>query len=437
MLRHLLRTKNSYIMKKNILTLLAVCALAIGAKAQTELPLLPASHGMLGNQPAFTAQQQQEFPAMATGWNWWSSYIDLSDDGLEKLETMLGSNASIIKSKTVFVSYAGGIWDGNMTALSNDLMYKINLAQSPEEITKINGSVTSIDRVEITAHHGWTWVGFPSSTPISVQDAMANYTASNGDIIKGKTGFASYSDGVWDGSLTTLNPGMGYKIYNPSNNDIAFHYSQASRNATEEERPNTQWIASHNQFADNMTMLAIVKLMGDELQSDEFEVAAYVGNECRGTISLKQVASNNRYMAFLTIAGAENETLQFRLLNHETGDVYLADNSYKYAVDAIEGNMDNPYVLNFNTMLGCDELAISHLDIFPNPTPSGQMVRMSIPGNRSNLKVQIVNTLGMIVKTFNMNSDEVSFSANMAPGIYTIKVVNSKKQLYIEKLIVQ
>lgn len=424
-------------MKKNLLITAIVLALSGGAFAQTVLPLLPTAHGMTGNQPAYSAQQQQEFPMMATGWNWWSSYIDLSDDGLERLETALGDNATIIKSKTAFVSYSSGFWDGNLASVSNDLMYKINMTQLPGETAKISGSTTTVDRVEITAHPGWTWVGFPSATSISVQDAMADFTASEGDIIKSKTQFASYSNGLWDGSLTTLNPGIGYKINSHSNSDIAFHYMQASRNAIEEETPATQWIASHNQFADNMTMMAIVKLMGNELQSDEFEVGAYVGNECRGAISLKQIASKNCYMAFLTIAGAENEMLQFRLLNHETGDVYLADNSYKYAIDATEGTMDNPYVLNFNTLLGCDEFATSHLDIFPNPIASGQMVRMSLPGNRSNLKVQIINTLGTIVKTFNMNNDEASFSANMVPGIYTIKVVDSKKQLYIEKLIIQ
>lgn len=423
-------------MKKSLLITAIVLALSGGAFAQTVLPLLPASHGMTGNQPAYSAQQQQEFPAMATGWNWWSSYIDLSDDGLGMLETMLGSNASAIKSQTQFTLYSPSGWEGSLNSISNEYMYMIQMSNTPAEYMSLTANQVTINDVNITAQAGWTWVGFPSSTPISVADAMTNYSPNSEDVVKGISGFAIYDNGNWEGSLTTLVPGQGYMIKNNGLNPQTFHYGPASRH-TIDETPLTKLEPSIHDFPNNMSMIAVINLEGEELHSSNYEVAAFSGNVCRGAVIPQYVESINRYVAFLSISGEDPCSLSFRLLDYETGNTYIADNNYTYQTDVVEGNFEEPYKLNFNTILGANELSESRLILFPNPAKSGQLVRMSIPGNNEDLKVQIINTIGMIVKTFNMNSGETSFSANMAPGIYTVKIVNSDKQLYVEKLIVE
>lgn len=61
---------------------------------------------------------------------------------------------------------------------------------------------------------------------------------------------------------------------------------------------------------------------------------------------------------------------------------------------------------------------------------------IGFPTNRS-LKVQVINTLGMVVKTLSMAGEEMNFAANFAPGIYTVKIVANDQQLYVEKLIVK
>lgn len=439
MLRHLLRTKNLYIMKKNILTLLAVCALAIGGKAQTELPLLPTAHGMLGNQPAFTAQQQQEFPMMATGWNWWSSYIDLSDDGLEMLETTLGSNANTIKSQTDFISYRSDVgWIGSLNSINNQEMYMIEMRIVPAGTLTLTGrSSVNIEDVELTAHgNGWTWISYPGKSASNLGDAMSLYTANTGDVVKGMDAFSTYYNGIWIGELSSLQPGQGYMIQNTGNSDVIFNFA-SSRNVVEPKANLTQWTASIHEYPTNMNMIAVINLMGEELKSSDFEVAAYSNGKCRGSVIPQFVEPFNRYMAFLTINGNQNDPLEFRLMNHTSGEVYVASNRYNYSIDAVEGTLENPYILNFNTILGFEELAANHADVFPNPVERGQMVKVSISSNRKNLKVQVINALGMVVMTTNMNGEEMEFAANFAPGFYTLKVVESDKQLYVEKLIVK
>ena len=426
-------------MKKNILTLLAVCALAIGAKAQTELPLLPASHGMLGNQPAFTAQQQQEFPMMATGWNWWSSYIDLSDDGLEMLETTLGSNANTIKSQTDFISYRSDVgWIGSLNSINNQEMYMIEMRIVPAGTLTLTGrSSVNIEDVELTAHgNGWTWISYPGKSASNLGDAMSLYTANTGDVVKGMDAFSTYYNGIWIGELSSLQPGQGYMIQNTGNSDVIFNFA-SSRNVVEPKANLTQWTASIHEYPTNMNMIAVINLMGEELKSSDFEVAAFSNGKCRGSVIPQFVEPFNRYMAFLTINGNQNDPLEFRLMNHTTGEVYVASNRYNYSIDAVEGTLEKPYILNFNTILGSEELAVNHADVFPNPVERGQIVKLTIPSNKKNLYVEVINTMGVVVKSERMTGDELNISANFAPGFYTIKIIESDKQLYVEKLIVK
>lgn len=426
-------------MKKNLLITAIVLALSGGAFAQTVLPLLPAAHGMTGNQPAYSAQQQQEFPAMATGWNWWSSYIDLSDDGLEKLEAALESNANTIKSQTDFISYRSDVgWIGSLNSINNQEMYMIEMRIVPAGSLTLTGrSSVNIEDVELTAHgNGWTWISYPGKYASNLGDAMSLYTANTGDVVKGMDAFSTYYNGTWIGELSSLQPGQGYMIQNTGNSDVIFNFA-SSRNVVEPKANLTQWTASIHEYPTNMNMIAVINLMGEELKSSDFEVAAYSNGKCRGSVIPQFVEPFNRYMAFLTINGNQNDPLEFRLMNHTTGEVYVASNRYNYSIDAVEGTLENPYILNFNTILGYEELTANHADIFPNPVERGQMVKVSIPSNRKNLKVQVINALGMVVVTTNMNGEEMEFAANFAPGFYTLKVVESDKQLYVEKLIVK
>lgn len=431
-------------MKKNILTLLAVCALAIGAKAQTELPLLPASHGMLGNQPAFTAQQQQEFPMMATGWNWWSSYIDLSDDGLGMLETMLGSNATAINSQLDgFAAYGNGIWAGNLSSISNSKMYVIGMNTMPMAALQLVGPrKINTENYNITVSKGWNWIGYPCENEVEINAALANYPATDGDVINSQTsGFSTYiaSTNTWTGSLNSLVPGRGYKINSNNNSPLTFHFTNAtSKYEMDNNDYLTIWNTDYYKYQDNMCLIAIVNLHGQELRDTEYEVGAFVKDDCRGASKLIYVESIDKYVAFVSICGEKNEQLQFRLLDHMTKDIYVAEakNVISYEGDKITGSLNNPYVLNFNTSLNNEEYVIGNLNVFPNPVSKGQMITLSIPANRENLKVQIINALGVVVRTENLIGEELNMAANLTPGVYTIKIVSRDKQLYIKKLII-
>ncbi|MBQ6728596.1 MAG: hypothetical protein IJQ83_00515 [Bacteroidales bacterium] len=69
-------------------------------------------------------------------------------------------------------------------------------------------------QVPITLNNGWNWISYPYSEPMTIEEALSGFTPANGDIINSQTeGSATYLNGRWRGSLTTLVPGKGY-MYN-------------------------------------------------------------------------------------------------------------------------------------------------------------------------------------------------------------------------------
>ena len=75
-------------------------------------------------------------------------------------------------------------------------------------------TVGQAQNVPITLNQGWNWISYPRSEPMTIQEALSGFTPANGDIINSQTeGSATYLNGRWRGSLTTLVPGKGY-MYN-------------------------------------------------------------------------------------------------------------------------------------------------------------------------------------------------------------------------------
>jgi len=178
--------------------------------------------------------------SLTEGWNWWSPFIDQeSIDGLLMLENSLGTNGIRIQSKTGGVDYyeyqGSGSWYGNLNALSNGQMYKIRTSQACE--VELTGNPIVAESLVITLYEGWNWIGFPSGQSISLEAALSDFNPEPEDIIKGRSGSASFfSSGqyqYWYGTLTTLEPGQGYmyKSNSPTPKTLVF---QIGRNNGEQ-----------------------------------------------------------------------------------------------------------------------------------------------------------------------------------------------------------
>ena len=144
---------------------------------------------------------------LSEGWTWWSTYLDIT---LEDLETALGSNGLNIVTNNGIVSYSEEDgWDGNLNTLNQAKMYKIEVGTDCSVV--LNGNVVDPSSYTITLAPGINWMGFPVSHSMSLSEAFAGFTPTQGDIVKVLGGGSvMYTGNAWQGSFQNLEPGKGY-----------------------------------------------------------------------------------------------------------------------------------------------------------------------------------------------------------------------------------
>ncbi len=360
------------------------------------------------------------------GWNWWSTYIELNNsDGLSQLENNIGSAGIVIKSRAdgyVEAYQYNGVtnWYGTLETLNNEQMYKIRTNAACN--AAIIGMATTPSDHPINITNGWNWIGFPCNQNVNVDVAMSGFTPENNDVIKGRNGFTTYysddNNTMWFGTLNVLESGKGY-LYQSNSSATKTLVFQTGRGEATGENVSTEhnnFQPTDEDFADNMTITAVLELDGEELRSEEYELAAFVGHECRGSVKLMYVEPINRFIAFLTVFGESSETLHFRLTDGTQTN--LSTDEVTFAVDGMIGSLAEPKTLHFgNTQVGENEL--SKVMVYPNPSKNvfniqGQGIR----------KIEVFNVFGQAVISEETNNDYLQIDLSQyADGCYMLRVV--------------
>lgn len=359
--------------------------------------------------------------ALSSGWNWWSTYIEMGgNNGLEQLENTLGDACIRIQSRNQYIDNYGSFWYGTLSEITNEQSYRIRTNAECNAV--VVGGETTPESHPITIVNGWNWVGFPSSNSINVSTAMAGIDAEMDDQIKGRHNYASYLGyGLWYGTLNTLEPGQGY-MYKSNGNETKTLVYQTGRgeeikpNVTTENNIFTPYVEN---YADNMTLTAVIDMDGEELRSEGYELAVFVGNECRGSVKLMYVEPVDRYVAFLMAFGEGGEAM--RLVLTDGNVAFESDDMVVFAADDIIGKLTEPEVIHFGTTLGLDNRQ-AQINIFPNPTKDF----VNVEGNNM-CKVEVVNVFGQVVFSNEVETDHLQFDLSEYPvGLYMMRVVTNK-----------
>ena len=176
-----------------------------------------------GSNPIVTQTSQ-----FASGTNWWTPNVEL--DGvslLNQLETGLGTQGvKIIAQDGTSATYSTYGWGGLLTSLELGQMYMVQTT-APCSVT-FEGNAVEIANHSITLYHGNNWVGFFGEQSMSVASALANLSATVGDVIIAQDGSsATYSTYGWGGSLTTFEPGQAYIYNSKASSNKAFTFPSA------------------------------------------------------------------------------------------------------------------------------------------------------------------------------------------------------------------
>lgn len=379
--------------------------------------------------------------ALPVGWTWWSSYVEMSgNNGLTQMEESLGNNGIMIKSQANgFVTNSFGAWYGSLNSINNESTYLIQTSGACQ--MSVTGSEAVASSHSITLPTGWTWIGYPCSTSMSVTTAMSGLMPVANDQLKSQNVFAMYTPGIgWLGSLQTITPGMGLMFESHSNSTVTLTYPNSAK--SEELKENitirdNHWRPELQSYPDNMTMVAVVEMDGVELQGEYFELGAFANGECRGSAKLMRIDALNRYMAFLTVYGDSPDEIFFGLYNGKENDEnYDSNEKIVFEANASEGNPMEPYVIRFSGITGFNELN-KEIKVYPNPVERGQMLNIGMAEESSDIQITIINAMGIEIGHEVSQETPAKVKAPSTSGVYMLRITVEGKGICYRKLIVK
>ncbi|MBQ3595963.1 MAG: T9SS type A sorting domain-containing protein [Bacteroidales bacterium] len=378
--------------------------------------------------------QTREF---TSGWNWFSSYINLAkDNGLSKLQNAIvqnyenGVGNALIKGQTnnqsVQYDYIGTLegvdyydWTGNTFAPVANKMYMIYTSKAiASEDFMIEGEKVDYENTTIALFQGWNWISYPLDEPTLINEALKDFTgATTGDQIKWYgTDFVIYMNGKWYPEYFTMMPGEGY-MYKAAKQG-SFMYSKGAGNNRSDANANmtvenSHWTPEISQYANNMTITAMLSV-DDEIVKGDYEIAAFANGECRGSARPIYVEELDAYVLLMAVFGEDVEELTFKYydVNYETE--YELSNRINYSNDAVVGSIDEPYMFNLD-ILNIGETSVENISIYPNPTTTGSEINLQAVCD----KVEVFNALGVKVAEYT-NVD--SIDAIETAGVYVIRL---------------
>ena len=369
--------------------------------------------------------------SLSTGWNWWSTYIEMNGvNGLALLEDKLGTSGIQIKSQTSFVTYDEG-WFGTLNSIVNEQSYRINMSE-PGDFT-LTGTLADPETHPITINTGWNWIGFVENSPMDLQTALDNFSNKSGDdIVKTYNNFSTYYDGYgWWGNLDNMQPGQGYMYKAAVAGTLTYPTVAKGNTAFHGNAARTHWTPVQGKFPDNMSVIAVVELNGNELRNDA-EIGAFCQGECRGAAKLMYVEPIDRYVAFLTVFGQDDDLISFQLLND--GQVSAINEHLSMKADDVIGSGQQPMVMTSKGCTGLDE-AQPFLGLFPNPSQKGQEVRIDLAGDADGILVELFDVMGRSVYRAELVGNTIP--APETSGVYTLRITDKQGNNSYAKLIAQ
>ena len=282
----------------------------------------------------YTVMQNTQELALSEGWTWISHNVaeNLAIDNMPE-------KAIEVKSQTkgVIRDAEFGLF-GNLQELKPTEAYKV---KSSESVTlPVSGDAFNASNGVIRLSKGWNWIGYPLTQVMSLDEALTNLSASEGDILVGLSGSAEFISGSWIGDLEVMTPGKGYMIKSGYANDLLYNTSIVSKAAMlvrgRLNINNSPWSVDEHRYADVMPMRA--QLFRDETltNADEYTVAAFNGTECRG------IGKYVQGVIFMNVHGEGKEDITFLASNNETESIVEIAETLPFKADVI-GSFNEPF----------------------------------------------------------------------------------------------
>lgn len=335
--------------------------------------------------------------------------------------------------------------------IQNNQSYKVKVS-AIDTIVHIGSRIhPDSAKAIINVNTGWNWIGFVANKNVTVAEAMGNFNATTGDILKSQYEFAYYDNALgWVGSLTYMKPTLGYMLKSASTGTFTYPLSSfltKLNNVQENTAIQNVYPFTPEQY--NLTMTSIIKgnICNDALEQGNVMLGAFDNtNTLRGFANAILNNTNNTYNYYLTSYSNNNdEVLTLKYFNSTDGSVMPTAQTITFANDASLGTPSQPLeanvpdslrckvVLNTTTSVGELENGIN-LSVYPNPFNDNLTVRFN---KAITADVELVDVLGKVVYSSSIkNKKEYSMpiQTSISAGVYYLRLTGEvNKQVKLIK----
>ncbi len=390
------------------------------------------------------------------GWNWISFNLAFPDNSVSAaLASVNDPGGDLIKTQVPFSLNTPGFgWLGSLATLQNTPMYQYRTADA-DTIVHL-GALIDPASVNIPISAGWNWIGYLPQQALTVNEALASLTPLNGDIIKSQSAFAQYVAGFgWLGNLVYMSPPNGYLLKmaqpgvltypNSSNRPEDLSTLKKLENLNASSR-NSIFQVDATKFEHSQTLIAMLENGGSNVTGKDFELGAFVGNECRGAAKAIWVEPLQAHLFFQTIySNTTGELLKFKFYDGDASSmtsVDLSETMY-FSADAAVGTVQNPF--KFSSKISAADEPLENfqpfLDVLPNPIMDYATIRFRSE-KQQNVFFKISDATGRLMQTFDyqsnkgMNAMLWEDAGKLPPGVYLLEMTEGERKM-TEKIVVR
>lgn len=362
---------------------------------------------------------------LAENWNWISqnteNSIAVADFATQGVNTILS------QSQEVILDPKHGLV-GNLKELAPAVGYKVFV-----EGNGWNGNVSGISFDPITTiklNKGWNWIGTPvDEGSLVIADLLAGLDVEEGDMIVGLDGFAQANEeGTWLGSVSHMVPGVGYMYFSNSDKEFVYNIVAADDADIAAKAPvvaaDGVWTVDNHKYASVMPMVAqLVMDNGSVVDADDYVVAAFCGEECRGI----GVAVNGLVM--INVHGNSDDVISFRILD-ALDQEKVSSSTVAFNEDLISTFAD-PISVNVESVTAVDPVQADRFSIY---TEDGNIL---FDGDLSYVKsVEVYDVAGVMIAKASKTVAGSIFFEGLDKGVVTV-VVRTESGSFSKKMILK
>ena len=354
-----------------------------------------------GEDEGITEESPEAFTlSLNEGWNWISHILcnPIKASSFTESMRIVGMSYEAYNDRSYGMT-------GSLKNLKAGNLYKV---QMDVDATYSFTDTFCESDLPIGVRPGWNWIGYTTNGTQSIVNALTSNQLDEGDILMGQDGFSVYTNGAWNGTLSTLETGKGYMFKSSRTKSLSFSSPDVTvkmRHTKQRMTRGRVYGVDKHTHPNQMGLIACLKMDGEILNPERFTLLAYTENECVG------VGETIDELVFLSIYGDGGETITFKAIDSLDGSVYDIKENFEFVFD-VKGVHSAPTTL---TLIPGTSTSITQPEI-ANDSHSKSETRKTVTGYYS-IDGQLIS----------------EYSAKLQKGIYIVKYNDgSHRKIYVK-----